>query len=89
MAIPTNVELDDLLNFMNTIGLSMEQVLCREEPPACLNVEVVDEWQREYRYGRSLYNPSKLKELHTQMYKLHEWYMSLCAKHENEQYISV
>jgi dipeptidase len=48
------------------------------------SLEEVDQWKKEYKYGKSLYNPAKLHELGTQMYKLHEWYMGACAGGEHD-----
>jgi len=71
---------------MGATGLSIEQLIGRE---AVKESKVVDEWRREYRYGRILYNPGNVKQLRTQMYKLHEYYMSFYRQHELEQYIGV
>jgi hypothetical protein len=48
------------------------------------SLEEVDEWKKEYKYGKSIYNPAKLYELGTQMYKLHEWYRGACAGGEHD-----
>ena len=86
MTIPDDVNVDELAQWMGATGLSIEQLMGRE---AVKEAEVVDEWRRQYRYGRSLCNPTNVKQLHTQMYKLHEYYMSFCRQHEFEQYIGV
>ena len=40
----------------------------------------IDHWQKEYTYGNSLYNPTTLSELGTQMYMLNKWYMAACVR---------
>jgi hypothetical protein len=54
---------------MDATRLSIEQLMGWE---AIKDVKVVDEWRRQYRYGRSLCNPANVKQLRTQMYKLLE-----------------
>jgi len=86
MAIPHDVNVDELARWMGVTGLSIEQLMGRE---AIKEAKVIDEWQWQYIYGRSLCNPTNVKQLRMQMYKLHEYYMSFCRQHELEQYISV
>jgi hypothetical protein len=47
---------------MNVTGLSLEQLLGREELTTVKEAEVVDEWQRKYVYGSSLCDPAKVKK---------------------------
>jgi hypothetical protein len=56
----------------------------KEELTTVKEAEVVDEWRRKYVYGRSLCDPAKVKNLGTQMYKLHEYYLRFCAQHQSE-----
>jgi len=65
MVIPNDVnvdELTELTQWMGATGLSIEQLMGRE---AVKEAEVVDEWRRQYRYGRSLCNPANVKQLRT------------------------
>jgi len=86
MAILDAVNVDELTQWMGATGLSIEQLMGRE---SVKEDKVVDEWRRQYRYGRSLCNPVNVKQLRTQMYKLYEYYMSFYRQHELEQYIGV
>jgi hypothetical protein len=70
MSVPDDVDLDELAKWMNVIGLSLEQLLSREELTTVKEAEVVDEWQRKYVYGRSLCDPTKVKK---------SWYTNIQA----------
>jgi hypothetical protein len=71
-ALPEHISIDAFGTFLEETGLDCQQVLGMAE---CLGLEVVDEWKRKYEYKKPLYNPSKLNELGTQMYNVHQWYM--------------
>jgi hypothetical protein len=87
MSVPDDVDLDELAKWMNVTGLSLKQLLGREELTTVKEAEVIDEWRRKYVYGRSLCDPTKVKNLGTQMYKLYEYYLRFCAQHQSEQYL--
>ena len=53
------------------------------------NATVVDEFKRTYVRGRSLYNPSALRDLGTQMRRLNSWYMEACTKNPDDDCICV
>jgi hypothetical protein len=89
MSVPDDVNLDELAKWMNVTRLSLEQLLGWEELRTGKESKVVDEWQRKYVYGRSLCDPAKVKNLDTQMYKLHEYYLRFCAQHQIKQYLGV
>jgi hypothetical protein len=89
MSVPDDVDLDELAKWMNVTGLYLEQLLGREELTTIKEAEVVDDWQRKYVYDRSLCDPAKVKNLGTQMYKLHKYYLRFCAQHQSEQYLGV
>ena len=55
--------------FFAETGLSLAQMIARapiESSPE------IDHWQKEYTYGKSLYNPMALSKLRTQMYILNK-----------------
>jgi hypothetical protein len=65
MSVPDDVDLDELAKWMNVTGLSLEQLLGREELRTGKESEVVDEWRRKYVFSRSLCDPAKVKNLGT------------------------
>jgi hypothetical protein len=79
--IRDDVQMDQFKTFIHGSGLSWDQVLGIRNVPS---LEEVDQWKKEYKYDKSLYNPAKLYELGTQMYKLHEWYRGACAGGEHD-----
>ena len=76
LEIPTDkeVNLEELANFYAMQGYDIADLLY----PAA---DVVDTW-RKYEHGKSLWNPEKLSELGTQMYKLNKWYLEACKRNE-------
>jgi hypothetical protein len=46
MSVPDDVDLDELAKWMNMTGLSLEELLGREEPTTGKESEV-DEWRRK------------------------------------------
>ena len=56
--------------FFEDTGLTLDQVTGKAP---IQNLEV-DTW-KTYKFGKSLYNPTALNELGTQMYLLNKWYM--------------
>jgi hypothetical protein len=65
ISVPDDVDLDELIKWMNMTGLSLEQLLGREELTTVKEAEVVDKWRRKYVYGRSLCDLAKVKNLGT------------------------
>jgi hypothetical protein len=47
MSVPDDVDLDELAKWMNMTGLSLEQLLGREELIIVKETEVVNEWRSE------------------------------------------
>jgi hypothetical protein len=70
--ISRNVNLDQLDEFFMETGLTIFQML---GGAPIKSAPEVDHWKKEYVYGKSLYNPKKLRELCTQMYLVNKWYM--------------
>jgi hypothetical protein len=60
--IPDDVQMDQFETFIHESGLSWDEVLGIGNVPS---LEEVDQWKKEYKYGKSLYNPTKLYELGT------------------------
>ena len=83
--IPGDVNFDQLDAFFAEFGLSLSQVLGGAAIP---KASKIDEWKKEYVYGKSLYNPEALRELGMQMYLLNQWYMAACGR-KTDDYICV
>jgi hypothetical protein len=75
--ISRNVNLDQLDEFFVKTGLSISQML---GGAPIKSAPKVDHWKKEYVYGKSLYNPKKLRELRTQMYLVNKLYMAACRR---------
>jgi hypothetical protein len=83
--IPADLKIEELEIFFAETGLSLAQMIAGapiESAPQ------IDHWQKEYTYGKSLYNPAALSKLGTQMYMLNKWYMEACAR-KADDYICV
>jgi hypothetical protein len=83
--ISRNVILDQLDDFFVETSLRISQMLGGAPIESALKV---DHWKKEYVYGKSLYNPKKLRELHTQMYLVNKWYMAV-GHRKADDYICV
>ena len=66
------------LNFLFAeTGLSLAQMI---DGAPIESAPEIDHWQKDYTYGKSLYNPAALSKLGTQMYMLNKWYMAACVR---------
>ena len=74
--IPANLKFDEHEIFFAETGLSLAQMIVGAPIESALEI---DYWQKEYTYGKSLYNPVALIKLGTQHAKqmLHG---SVCQK---------
>jgi len=75
--IPADLKFDEVENFIAETGLCLAQMIAGapiESAPE------FDHWQKEYTYGKSLYNLAALNKLGTQMYMLNKWYMTACVR---------